>query len=99
MAVVESHSNEPFAAEALRERLEAARPKTGEPVRHDDGRMLAMPFGLVYPRFQVVPRRRRNTHSGSENWGAVTHSHQAPMSERCCCAQSSSLIGGRPASA
>jgi len=31
-----------------------------------DGRVRAMPIGLVYPRFQVVPRSRRNTHSGAD---------------------------------
>jgi hypothetical protein len=67
MAVVESNGSEPFAAEALRERLEATGLNTGEPVRHHDGRVRAMPIGLVYPRFQVVPRSRRNTYSGAEN--------------------------------
>ena len=67
MAVVESNGSEPFAAETLRERLEAACLSTGAPVRHHDGRVRATPIGLVYPRFQVVPRSRRNTHSGAEN--------------------------------
>ena len=40
---------------------------TGEPVRHHDGRVRAMPIGLVHLGFQVVPGSRRNTHSGAEN--------------------------------
>jgi hypothetical protein len=67
MAVVESNGSEPFATEALRERLEAACLNASEPMRHHDGRVRAMPIGLVYPRLQVVPRSRRNTHSGAEN--------------------------------
>ena len=67
MAVVESNGSEPFAAKAFRERLEAACLNTGEPVRHHDRRVRARPIGLVYPRFQLVPRSRRNTHSGAEN--------------------------------
>src|SRR5580692_12833807 len=98
MPVVESNGSEPFAAKALRERLEAAGLNASEPVRHHDGRVRAMPIGLVYPRFQVLSRSRRNMHSDAENRGVVTHSHQAPMSERCCRAQASSLIGGRPSS-
>src|SRR5260370_33371702 len=77
MAVAESNGSEPFEAEALRDRLEAASLNTSEPVRHHDGRVRAMPVGLVYPRFQVFPRRRRNTHGGAENWGVVIHSRAA----------------------
>ena len=72
MAVVENNDSAPFAAEALRERLEAACLNTCEPVRHHDGRVRAMPIGPVYPRFQVVLRSRRNTHSD-----VVTRSHTA----------------------
>jgi len=67
MAVVESNGSEPFAAEALREGLEAACLNTCEPVRHHHGRVRAMPLGVVYPRFQVVPGSRWNTHTGAEN--------------------------------